>query len=145
MYKDGNYVRGTDKYVKDTPELAYYTKEGKVLNALKDARVKFEQSIILAQCKDSIQSFFKRYAGLSTDLEQTQHNLLSLAQNYEQGTINDSDLEDQLLGLFEQVVPEYSDEPIVKLLKSKYLKSDDPSKLIGLSLVKVQIFLILSS
>ena len=50
-----------------------------------------------------------------------------------------------MLGLFEQVVPEYSDEPIVKLLKSEYLKSDDPSKLIGLSLVKVQVFLIISS
>ena len=50
-----------------------------------------------------------------------------------------------MLGLFEQVVPEYSDEPIVKLLKNNCLKGDDPSKLIGLSLVKVQIFLILSS
>ena len=68
MLKAGGIVSGSIKDVTDTPELAHYTKDGKVLNALKDARVKFEQPIILPQCKDSIQSFFKRYAGLSTDL-----------------------------------------------------------------------------
>ena len=79
MYKDGVIVSGSVKNVTNTPELVHYTKECKILNSLRDARVKFEQSILLPQCKKFIQAFFERYASLSADTIKAQHNLLSLA------------------------------------------------------------------
>ena len=39
MYKEGEKLEGPGKEATNTPELVNYSEEGKVLNALKDARV----------------------------------------------------------------------------------------------------------
>ena len=41
--------------------------------------------------------------------------------------------------------PDYEDEPLVKLLRSEYFKGLTSQNLMGLSLIKIQIFLILST
>jgi hypothetical protein len=50
-----------------------------------------------------------------------------------------------LLSLFDQVFPEYQDEPLVKLFENDYFRRGDSSKFMDFSQLKIQLFLILSS
>ena len=53
--------------------------------------------------------------------------------------------EQRLYALYDQVFPEYQDEPLVKLFQSEFFKRGNSSKLMDLSLLKIQLFSILSS
>ena len=68
-----------------------------------------------------------------------------LSGEAKQGTSHHEAFERSILNLFESVFVEYPDEPLVKLLRSNYFKADDSSTLMGLSLTRIKIFLILSS
>ena len=76
MYKNGKEV--SDTSIRKTPELAYYTKEGKILCAFKDSRLQFEKLVEEARKNGSLPE---------------NPLLLELLQNESSGAEEDGDVE----------------------------------------------------
>ena len=80
IWKDGREVKCIN--VTEEPYLAYYSKEGKVLNAFQDAKELLKQNkqqVVFSKLVSALQTFFKRYAVLATALPETLNDLRQLA------------------------------------------------------------------
>ena len=79
MWKNDEYVSNTD--ITDKPELAYYSKDGKVLCALEDAKTSYEKHLF-QKFKDAnlVQEFNKLNAILASDLNYSIKSLYEIAE-----------------------------------------------------------------
>ena len=60
-------------------------------------------------------------------------------------TLDQKDFESEILKNFTKFQPDYPDEPLIKLFRSRYFNGEDPSTYRGLDLMRIQIFVILAS
>ena len=125
MYdKNGNHLPKFDQIVTNTPDKIWY-KKGKVVYAFQHAKEFFKNYETLFKCTIVVQNFFTRHAILAIDCAQAIQESFELQKKSEQGLFNDGDLDQFLLSNFDQVFLEYSDEPLVKLINSSFLKDQD--------------------
>ena len=57
--------------------------------------------------------------------------------------LDQKDFENEIFKNFTKFQPDYPDEPLIKLFRSRYFNGEDPSTYRGLDLMRIQIFLIL--
>ena len=143
MYMNGEHISGSKLDITGTPIDAQY-KEGKVFSALSNARRMFEQHDILLDCRVILKEFFTRHTFLSSDSSRAYEELQEILQKAKEIILDLKEPEKSLLGLYENVSYEYPNEPLLKLLQSSYLR-DNSQNFMGLNLVRVQIFLLISS
>ena len=125
MYdKNGNHLPKFDQVVTNTPDKIWY-KKGKVVYAFQHAKEFFKNLEMLFNCTFVVKDFFTRHAILAQDCAQAIQESLELQLKPEQGSFNEGDLDKFLLRNFDQVFLEYPDEPIVKLMKSSFLKDQN--------------------